>query len=113
MIIVSVIIGGCNTPSPHFRGIDPVRITVETSVFDVRVKRETAEAIRINPEYAPRFGIIKNRAGIAAKTVSGCSVKEILGDQALATIRLDCDQANQWQPVGKKGGRVLALGIGA
>ena len=95
---VALIGSGCNTPGPYFRGIEPVRITVEGSVFDVRVRGETAEAIRINPEYAPRFGVIRDRARVAAMTVSGCRVKEVLGDQALAIIRLDCDRAGRRRP---------------
>ena len=41
-------------------------------------------------EYAPRFGPIKARAAKAMELVSGCAVKEVRGDQALATGILDC-----------------------
>ncbi|KIN78378.1 hypothetical protein [Sulfitobacter mediterraneus] len=81
----------CNTAGPHFRGLPATRITVEGSTFDVRVRGELAEAIRINAEYAPRFGPIQRRAGIAMAQVSGCTVKEVRGDQAQATGILDCD----------------------
>ena len=53
---------------------------------------ELAEAQRINPEYAPRFGPIRLRAGFAMAEVSGCKVKEVRGDQALATGLLDCGE---------------------
>jgi len=81
----------CNTAGPHFRGLPATRITVEGSTFDVRVRDELAEAIRVNAEYAPRFGPIKLRAGIAMAQVSGCKVKDVRGDQAQATGILDCD----------------------
>ena len=80
----------CNTAGPHFRGLPATRITVAGSVFDVRVNGDLAEALRVNPEYAPRFGPIRQRAAFAMAAVSGCEVEDVLGDQALATGRLDC-----------------------
>ena len=38
----------------------------------------------------PPVGPIKDRAGQAMELVSGCTVKEVRGDQALATGILDC-----------------------
>ncbi|MDX2482840.1 MAG: hypothetical protein QNK42_04190 [Pseudodonghicola sp.] len=89
-LISCLVLIGCNAPSPHFRGLAPTRIAVNDSVFDVRVKGHLAEAIRVNPQYAPRFGPIRDRAGLAMALVSGCSVTKVLGDQALATGRLAC-----------------------
>ncbi|MFX4296734.1 hypothetical protein [Pseudosulfitobacter pseudonitzschiae] len=80
----------CNTPGPHFRGLPATRVTVDGSTFDVRVRDRLAEALRINPEYAPRFGPIRDRAAVAMEKVSGCTVTEVRGDQALATGLLDC-----------------------
>lgn len=81
----------CNTPSPGFRGIPPTRVTIDGSTFDVRVREDRAEAIRVNAEYAPRFGPIRDRASRAMAQVSGCEVKAVGGDQALALGVLDCD----------------------
>ena len=83
-------LAACNTAGPHFRGLPATRVTVEGSVFDVRVRDDLAEAMRVNMQYAPRFGPIRERAGIAMAKVSGCKVKEVRGDQALATGLLDC-----------------------
>lgn len=91
LFLFSFALVACNTPGPHFRGLPATRVTVEGSVFDVRVRGELAEAMRVNTQYAPRFGPIKERAGIAMAQVSGCEVKEVRGDQALATGLLDCD----------------------
>ena len=63
---------------------------MDGSTFDVRVNDRLAEAIRTNPEYAPRFGPIRARARKAMEMVSGCAVKEVRGDQAQATGILDC-----------------------
>ncbi|MGC1495809.1 MAG: hypothetical protein WA790_08370 [Sulfitobacter sp.] len=90
LMFLCSLIAACNTAGPHFLGLSATRVTVDGSVFDVRVRGELAEAIRVNPQYAPRFGPIKERAGIAMAQVSGCKVKEVRGDQAQATGVLDC-----------------------
>lgn len=90
ILLLLVLLAACTAPSPHFRGIDATRITVADSVFDVRVRGNLAEAVRVNAQYAPRFGPIRARAAFAITQVSGCSVKEVRGDQALALGLLDC-----------------------
>ena len=84
------VLAGCDTPSPHFRGIEPGRSEVEGSVFAVRVKGRLAEAVRVNSEYAPRMGPIAGRAAEAMRQVSGCDVYEVRGDQALILGVLEC-----------------------
>ncbi len=84
------LLAACNTAGPHFRGLPATTVTVDGSTFDVRVNDRLAEAIRTNPEYAPRFGPIRARARKAMEMVSGCAVKEVRGDQAQATGILDC-----------------------
>lgn len=91
MLLLILLLPACNTAGPHFRGLPATRITVEGSVFDVRVRDELAEAMRVNMQYAPRFGPIRDRARIAMERVSGCRVTEVRGDQALATGLLECD----------------------
>ena len=86
-----VLLTACNTAGPHFRGLPATTVTVQGSTFDVRVRGELAEAIRTNREYAPRFGPIRDRAGMAMAMVSGCTVKEVRGDQAQATGILKCN----------------------
>lgn len=89
-ILLSLVLFGCNTAGPHFRGLPATTVTVDGSTFDVRVRGELAEAIRTNVQYAPRFGPIEARAGRAMAMVSGCEVKEVRGDQAQATGILRC-----------------------
>jgi len=93
LLLFAVVFGltACTAPSRNFRGLPAQRVTVDGSVFDVRVKGERAETVRVNTQYAPRFGPIRDRAGRAMAQVSGCEVKEVLGDQALALGVLDCD----------------------
>ena len=90
MVCLVLFLAACNTPSPGFRGIDPVRVTVGPSVFDVRVSNGQAEALRINSEYAPRMGPIGPRATLAIEQVSGCTVRRLGGDQAMIRASLNC-----------------------
>ena len=99
LLCLFFILAACNTAGPHFRGLEPVTVTVDGSTFDVRVRGELAEAIRTNAEYAPRFGPIRERAEPAMVMVSGCEVKEVRGDQAQATGILRCDGAPKRAPV--------------
>lgn len=90
LLLVAMVLSSCNTPSPEFRGLPTTQVTVEGSSFDVRVRNNRAEALRTNVQYAPRFGPIQARAGMAMAQVSGCEVVEVYGDQSLAFGRLDC-----------------------
>lgn len=85
-----VLCSACNAAGPHFRHLEPTRVTVEEATFDVRVNRRLAEAIRINPQYAPRLGPIAGQAARAMWLVSGCDVVEVRGDAAQITGVLDC-----------------------
>lgn len=89
-LCLTLLLAACNTPSPGFRDVVPVRVTVAPSVFDVRIKGAQAEAIRINSEYAPRMGPVGPRAAIAIEQVSGCKVRRLGGDQAMIRAALDC-----------------------
>lgn len=89
-LLCILLLSACNTAGPHFRGLPATTVTVDGSTFDVRVNGDLAEAIRTNTQYAPRFGPIRDRAARAMQMVSGCTVKEVRGDQAVATGILDC-----------------------
>ena len=92
-LLSMLFLAACNAPTGYFRGGPPARIAVNGSVFDVRARGTLAEAIRVNPEYAPRFGPIRGRAALAMALATGCSVSRVLGDQAQAVGRLDCPAA--------------------
>ena len=90
-ILFLAVASACNTPTAPFRGVTAHRATIDSSTFDVRVRGETAEAIRINVQYAPRLGPLEGRAARAMAVVSGCDVTRVTGDQALLLGQLDCD----------------------
>ena len=90
MILSFIALAGCNTPSMGFRSIEPVKLTVEGSNFDVRVNGTRAEAVRTNKQYAPGRGRMGDRASVAIEKVSGCILKRFGGDQAVIFAELDC-----------------------
>ena len=86
------VLAACSAGTPYFRDIPATRIAVNGSVFDVRVRGDLAEAVRINTQYAPRLGPIKDRAGLAMAQVSGCPILDVLGDAAVTVGVLGCDR---------------------
>lgn len=90
MPLMAVLLTACDTPGPDFRGVEPVRISVGQSVFDVRVDELKAEAIRLNAEWAPRLEAVAPRGVMAIEEVSGCKVRSLDGDAAQMTARLNC-----------------------
>lgn len=111
LLLVVAGLAACNSPSAYFRAAPVSRIAVDGSVFDVRVRGTLAEAIRVDSQYAPRFGPIRARAGLAMELVSGCPVKRVLGDQAQATGKLSCPRPSRpsareiCRPLGQVQGR--------
>lgn len=103
---------GCNTPSPAFAGEPATRVTIDGSVFDIRVKDRKAEAIRLNPQYAPRLGPIGARAAIAMEHISGCEVTKVTGDAAVVFGKLRCGKDPVRPPyAGLPGGTLDCYGI--
>lgn len=100
LIVSMFVVSGCGQPSAHFSGLPATQVSVGGSDFDIRVRGELAEAIRRNPQYAPRLGPIRARAAVAMQHVSGCKVEHVLGDAAVTLGLLDCDgKARDWRVV--------------
>ena len=89
-VMAVFMLSACSIETRHFRGVEPVQLIVDDSVFDVRVRGNLAEAIRTNPQYAPRLGPLRAQSAFAMALVSGCAVTGVLGDQAVMTGVLDC-----------------------
>ena len=87
-----LVLAACSAGTPYFRDVPATRIAVNGSVFDVRVRGELAEAVRVNTQYAPRLGPIRDRAGLAMAKVSGCPILDVLGDAAVTVGVLGCDR---------------------
>ncbi|WP_170428865.1 hypothetical protein [Ruegeria arenilitoris] len=87
-----LVLAACSAGTPHFRDAPATRVAVNGSVFDVRLRGELAEAVRINAQYAPRLGPIRDRAALAMAQVSGCPILDVLGDAAVTVGVLGCDR---------------------
>ncbi len=92
-VLLFLFLAACSAATPEFRGVPATRVAVNGSVFDVRVRGHLAEAVRVNTQYAPRLGPIRDRAALAMAQVSGCPVLDVLGDAAVTTGVLGCDRA--------------------
>ncbi len=91
-LLAFLLLAACSGGTPYFRDLPATRVSVNGSVFDVRVLNELAEAVRVNPQYAPRLGPIRDRAALAMAQVSGCPLLDVLGDAAITVGVLGCDQ---------------------
>ncbi len=93
-VVVVLVLGACEARSPYFRDAPVTRVTVEQAVFDVRRRGRLAEAIRINPQYAPHLKSVAPHAETAMRTATGCDVRELRGDAAQILGLLDCSGAD-------------------
>ena len=94
LVAVLLVLGlsGCDSPSPAFSGLNPVRVTVDGSTFSVRHTPFAAEAIRLNPEANPTRGGTVFKGAKAMVLASGCAVvtDTLDGDEAVVRADLDC-----------------------
>ncbi|KIC41704.1 hypothetical protein RA28_20120 [Ruegeria sp. ANG-S4] len=91
-LLAFLFLAACSGGSTYFRDQPATRIAVNGSIFDVRVRNQLAEAVRVNPQYAPRLGPIRDRAALAMEQVSGCPLLDVLGDAAVTVGVLGCDR---------------------
>ncbi len=98
-LLMLCVLAGCGVPGPAFRGIAPQSVMVGPSIFEVYVADMRALAVRVNPEWAPRFASVAPRGVAAIELVSGCRVSRLWGDQAVMEAYLDCGAAKQPAPV--------------
>jgi len=72
--------------------VNPVRVVVDGSDFDVYVLDDEVLVIRMNFEMLPKFAVIGPRAIIAMERATGCTVVTgtFSGDQAMAKARVAC-----------------------
>ena len=90
VVFVLVLVTACSGPGARFQDVPSVRVEVGQSVFDVRMAGPWAQAIRLNPEWAPRPAAVLPRAVPAIERASGCRIARLGGDQAVILAQLDC-----------------------
>lgn len=103
-LIAIGLLAACTAPSIHFTGIEPQRVTVMGSTFDLRHRRDRldmVQIIRVNAEYAPRLSQqLGRRAEIAVERTYGCPVDEILGDATMMLAILKCGEPDDLARIG-------------
>lgn len=82
LVVVCFALAACHWASPYFAGLPAQRVMIESAVFDVRVRKDLAEANRISPQVLPRFDDVALKAARAMRIASGCDVVEVRGDAA-------------------------------
>jgi hypothetical protein len=91
-LCIFLVLASCSSPGRRFSNVEPVRVTVEGSEFDVYVLGEEVRVIRMNFEMLPTISVIGSRAVIAMEHVTGCTVIDgsFFGDQAMSEARVSC-----------------------
>lgn len=89
---IFLVLLSCSSPGRRFNTVEPVRVSVEGSIFDVYVLGKDVRAIRLNFEMLPTMPVIGPRAVIAMERASGCRVIDgsFSGDQAMADAWISC-----------------------
>jgi len=89
LILVVLMLAGCDSPGPGFGALPGTRVTVKGSTFAVRRNGGTAQAIRLNAER--RDGGMA-RGARAIELGTGCQIRPgtLSGDPAVVYARLSC-----------------------
>ena len=92
LVCVILVLVSCSSPGSRFNSVQPVRVTVAGSDFDVYVLGDDVRAIRMNFEVFPKLAVVGARAGVAIRLASGCAViaSSVSGDQAVMDARIAC-----------------------
>lgn len=89
-LCVTALAGACGAPGGDFASAPVQRLHLGGGTFDIRVKGRRAEAIRVNPQWAPNLSAVGVPAVLAIERASGCRVDRLTGDAARMEARLDC-----------------------
>lgn len=85
-----VLVAACDTPGRGFGGLPAARVAAGGHVFDVRVRGDTAEAIRLDAAAFPSYGEVAHAAALAIRRATGCRADSLTGDPSVVRATLDC-----------------------
>lgn len=87
-----IVLAACSSAGSSYRHVNPMRVEVEGSVFDVCISEDHARAIRLNFALLPKLESIVTGAVWAIEKASGYSVVSgsVSGDQAVSDARVSC-----------------------
>ena len=89
-ILALLLIAACDSPSLSMRNVPAQRVEIGDLAFQVRVKGDRAEAIRVSQNLFPKRRDVFEAATMAVERASACSVRSLDGDQAIVLARLRC-----------------------
>ena len=92
ILAAGLLVVACDTAGRGYMALPPVRAEAGGHVFDIRVRETTAEAVRRNAAWLPRFAQVARAAEAAIEGVSGCDAVEITGDPSMLRAELDCPE---------------------
>lgn len=92
LLFLVLLLAGCSSPSLKFMNIEPVRVSVEGSIYDVYSNGSEVQAIRVNRELLPSKAKAIVRMVMAIEQATGCTVvpTSVDGDQALVKAKIRC-----------------------
>ncbi|MEM1236160.1 MAG: hypothetical protein AAGI10_04250 [Pseudomonadota bacterium] len=98
-LFVALLLAACNTPTPQFYGVEPVRVTMDGSAYRVFQAEDRAQVLRVSPEMLPNKNA-EAKIIHAIRFATGCNVVgKLKGDVALANARIDCGAGARPWPV--------------
>ena len=90
LALLALLLAGCDSPTPAVARWQRATVEVGGMVFGVHWSEDRAEAYRTSRHLRPRLSVVQANAAVAITQASGCTVREIGGDHAIVTARLDC-----------------------
>ena len=90
LILGSVLLSGCASPSPEYFGVTPQRVTVEGTEIAVYRRGDRAQAIRLGGARRGEHGAMRLRMVAATEQATGCAVARSEGDSGVLNMRLSC-----------------------
>lgn len=88
----TMLLAGCDAPSPGFAGADRRHVTVEGVAIDVFLKGERAQAIIPGSTFGLPYSEAERLMLAAIRTESGCGKVSMVGmsDKSVLTAKLGC-----------------------
>lgn len=94
IVVVLLLVAGCDSPNPRFLGGSVQEIVVDESRFCVFMQHggNKIEAHRVSVEPLPSLVLTLDKAYRAIEQATGCHVVDgsLRGDQAVILAKVDC-----------------------
>ncbi|PYG31179.1 hypothetical protein C8N36_105239 [Pelagimonas varians] len=93
LLFLLFVLGACDAAGPGFKSSSKIERSIEGTKFALRRQGDVVEAIRLSPEFLPKFTEVARKAAIVAQLETGCAAKWVDGDPALLRIGMSCNGA--------------------